>query len=100
MIDAMLEQATAVDGVTGEKGLAGYSAIAPRTWPNSWPYARMDPGFLTEMLHTRTPRLHDPSASTSIRWCLGRYYPQFGDTGSFAEPERVPRRGHGAGPAA
>ena len=81
--DAILEKATAVDGVTGEKGLAGYASYA--LYGTSWfleLYGRMDPGFLPDMLR-RHPRLHDMYRFHIDTWCLGKYYPTCGDSGGF-----------------
>lgn len=84
MIDAMIQRATAVDGLTGEKGLAGYSTIAPRGVAEllGW-FSRADPAFLKEALK-RHPQLHAMYRFHLDTWCLGHYYPQCGDTGSFA----------------
>jgi hypothetical protein len=85
LLDAIIAKATAVDGVTGEKGIAGYSAIAPRTIAEFLGrYARSEPGFLRETLR-RHPRLHGLYRFHLDTWCLGQYYPRTGDTGSFAE---------------
>lgn len=83
MIDGMLNKATAVDGVTGEKGLASYSAYAiAATAGFLAQYTRVDPGFLKEML-SRHPRLSRTFRFHIDTWCLGQYYPLVGDTGWF-----------------
>jgi hypothetical protein len=85
-LDAVIEKATAVDGLTGEKGLAGYTANTARGLALLLAeYARSDPGFLKELI-ARHPRLHAMFRFHLDTWCLGRYYPQIGDTGSFAQP--------------
>ncbi len=91
-LDNMLRQASAVDGVTGEKGLAGYSSFTIAglaqclaTWD------RAQPGFLEAVLQ-REPRLHDMYRFHIDTWMsagsdpIRRYYPQSGDSGSFANP--------------
>lgn len=84
LIDAMMKEATAVDGQSGEKGMAGYTTIAPRTMAEILGlYARMDPQFLSEV-YRRHPRLRDMYRFHIDTWCLGQYYPQSGDTGAFA----------------
>ncbi|MDW8309912.1 MAG: heparinase II/III family protein, partial [Verrucomicrobiales bacterium] len=84
LLDAMLEKATAVDGLTGEKGLTGYSAIAPREIAELLGrYARTDPAFLPEVLR-RHPRLHAMYRFHLDTRCLDAYYPRTGDTGAFA----------------
>jgi hypothetical protein len=84
MIDAIIRQATAVDGLTGEKGIAGYSVIAPHAIASLLGrYARVDPGFIRAILE-RHPRLQAMYRFHLETWCLGQYYPRTGDTGSFA----------------
>ncbi|UCH36008.1 MAG: heparinase II/III family protein [Armatimonadota bacterium] len=86
MLDAILTRATAVDGVTGEKGLAGYAAYAVNgTAVLLEQYARMDSHFLADAFK-RHPRLHDTFRFHIDTWCLGRYYPSCGDSGAFAHP--------------
>ena len=51
LLDEVIEKATRVDGLTGEKGLAGYSAISPRTLARCLAlFARVDEGFLPRLL--------------------------------------------------
>jgi hypothetical protein len=89
ILDSIIEKATAVDGVTGEKGLAGYSTIGPRAVAEVLgQYARLDPKLLAEVLK-RHPRLHDMYRFHIDTWCLEKYYPASGDTSGFAQP--VPR---------
>lgn len=84
MIDAMIQRATAVDGLTGEKGLANYSAIGPRSIADLLGlFCRADPEFLKQALK-RHPQLHAMYRFHLDTWCLGHYYPLCGDTGSFA----------------
>ncbi|MBM3475807.1 MAG: hypothetical protein FJX75_21275 [Armatimonadetes bacterium] len=86
MIDGMLDQATAIDGVTGEKGLAGYSAFTIQGLGVFLEqFARIDPGFLAAQFE-RHPRLAETYCFHIDTRCLGRYYPLSGDTGSFAHP--------------
>jgi len=85
-LDAILDKATAVDGVTGEKGLAGYAAYAVSgTALLLEQYARMDPDFLRRM-SARHPRLHDTFRFHIDTWCMEKYYPSCGDSGAFAHP--------------
>lgn len=84
-LDAMIRTATAVDGMTGEKGIAGYTVIAPHMIAEILGrYARVDADFVGEMLR-RHPQLHAMYRFHLDTWCLGQYYPRTGDTGSFAE---------------
>lgn len=85
LLDEIIAQATAVDGVSGEKGIAGYSTIAPRTIADLLGhYARAAPEFINEAFK-RHPKLHAMYRFHLDTWCLGQYYPRSGDTGSFAE---------------
>jgi len=84
MLDGMIRRATAVDGLTGEKGLAGYSTIAPHGIAELLGlFCRADPEFLRQAVK-RHPALHAMYRFHLDTWCLGHYYPQCGDTGSFA----------------
>lgn len=85
LLDAIITKAIAVDGVTGEKGIAGYSVIGPHNVAALLGrYARSDPDFIRAELR-RHPRLHAMYRFHLDTWCLGQYYPRIGDTGSFAE---------------
>lgn len=86
ILDTVLEKATAVDGVTGEKGLAGYTAFTIRglaTFLES--RARTEGGFLRETLK-RHPQLAQTYRFHIDTHCLGKYYPEAGDSGAFAQP--------------
>ena len=84
LLDGIIGKATLVDGLTGEKGLAGYAVIAPHAVASLLGrYARTDPNFIREAL-ARHPRLHDMFRFHLDTWCLGQYYPRSGDTGAFA----------------
>jgi hypothetical protein len=86
ILDAMLTRGTAVDGVTGEKGLAGYTSYTIQGVAVLLEqYARLDPGFLKNLLK-RHPKVHDMYRFHIDTWCFEKYYPLSGDTGSFAAP--------------
>ncbi len=86
MIDEMVEKSTAVDGVTGEKGLTAYSAYVIRGL--AWflaQFSRLDPEFL-ESLIERQPRLRQTWRFFIDTWINGEYYPRIGDAdGWFAK---------------
>ncbi|MEW6753203.1 MAG: heparinase II/III family protein [Candidatus Latescibacterota bacterium] len=83
LLDGILDQATAVDGVTGEKGLAGYSTIGPQAVAQILGlFDRLEPGFLAGV-YRRHPRLRDLFRFHVDTHCLGRYYPHVGDSGAF-----------------
>jgi hypothetical protein len=85
LIDRMLKTATAVDGVTGEKGLANYSAFTIQSMALFLGlYARVDPHFLSDLL-VRHPRLHQTYRFHIDTWCCQKYYPLSGDSGWFAK---------------
>jgi hypothetical protein len=87
-LDAILDKATAVDGVTGEKGLAGYAAYAVAgTALLLEQYARMDSDFLPQMFQ-RHPRLRGTFRFHIDTHCLHKYYPTCGDDGAFAHPRQ------------
>jgi len=89
MLDPVLEKTTAVDGVTGEKGLANYSAYAVQRLAEFLGYySRMDDQFLPEMIR-RHPRLPQAYRFFIDTWCLEKYYPLSGDTGWFAGPQPI-----------
>ena len=85
ILDQIIAQATAVDGLSGEKGIAGYSSIAPRTIAELLGrYSRIDPGFLSSTVD-RHPQLHAMYRFHIDTSCLGAYYPNTGDSGAFAK---------------
>ncbi len=83
MFDEMVKTATAVDGVTGEKGLAAYAAstIANLAYALAL-YDRLDSGFLKDIL-ARHPALRNSYRFHYDTWFGGLYYPEIGDTGNF-----------------
>lgn len=84
VLDSMMTKATAVDGVTGEKGLAGYSAFTIQSVAGLIEQmSRLDRGFLKDLIR-RYPRIHDMFRFHIDTWCMQEYYPQVGDTGDFA----------------
>jgi oligo-alginate lyase len=89
MLDPVIEQTTAVDGTTGEKGLAGYSAYAAQRFAEFLGYyARMDEKFLPEMI-ARHPRLPQMWRFFIDAWCANNsYFPNSGDAGHFASTHK------------
>jgi hypothetical protein len=80
-LQAMLEKATAVDGLSGEKGLGGYSAIGPRVVAEALAlFDRLDPELLPTLVH-RVPDLKQMYRFHADAWFLESYYPKVGDTG-------------------
>lgn len=86
IVDPMIDKATAVDGVTGEKGLSGYTAYTIQGVAEFLAsLARIDRSLLKDLLQ-RHPRIKDMFRFHIDTWCFGRYYPQSGDTGGYAAP--------------
>ncbi|MDW8322057.1 MAG: heparinase II/III family protein [Armatimonadota bacterium] len=83
LLNETLKKATAVDGVTGEKGIAGYSAFAVRAIGDMVAtFDRVDAGFLRWAVQ-QFP-LRDTFRFHLDTWALQRYYPLSGDTGVVA----------------
>lgn len=83
LLDGILAKSTAVDGVSGEKGLAGYTTIAPRAVAVILgEFSRVEPGFL-RAVYERHPRLHDCYRFHVDTWCGEKFYPHSGDSGGF-----------------
>jgi hypothetical protein len=84
ILDGVLAQATAVDGVTGEKGLCGYSAYVIQSLAVFLALMeRLEPGTLAELFR-RHPKLRQTYRFFIDTWCLQQYYPLSGDCGWFA----------------
>lgn len=82
-LDSVINKATAVDGVSGEKGLAGYATISPRTLGAILSqFSLLEPEFLAAV-YGRHPALHQTYRFHVDMWCMDEWYPQSGDTGRF-----------------
>ncbi len=86
MLDDLIADATAVDGVTGEKGLSGYSVIGPTGVADILSLVSMLEDTYLDELVARHPRLHDMYRFHYDTRCLDAYYPMVGDCGGFARP--------------
>lgn len=87
ILDPMLEQASAVDGVTGEKGMVDYTAHVIKGVANLLAQlSRIEPSFLKETVK-RHPRIHDMFRFHMDTWCIAGYYPNVGDSGWFGKRE-------------
>lgn len=86
LLDDLIEGATAVDGVTGEKGLSGYSVIGPTGVADILSLVSLlEDDFLDDVV-ARHPRLHGMFRFHYDTLCLDTYYPMVGDCGAFARP--------------
>ncbi|MBT3378616.1 MAG: hypothetical protein HN742_15960 [Lentisphaerae bacterium] len=84
IFDAMIRGATAVDGVSGEKGMVGYGSWAVRGLATFIArYNWVDPDFM-QLTFERHPRLSDSWRFFIDVWCFQRFYPHNGDSGGFA----------------
>ena len=84
VFDEMILGATAVDGVSGEKGLVGYGSWAVRGLAELIArYCWIDPQFLRQTF-ARHPQLSASWRFFIDVWCFQRFYPFNGDSGSFA----------------
>ena len=85
IIDQFVEKATAVDGLAGEKGLAGYSAGDSRALAHFLSlYNRLDVQFL-KSLWLRHPNLAKTFRFHVDTWFNQQYYPNVGDCGIFGQ---------------
>lgn len=83
-MDAIISKAVEVDGLSGEKGLAGYSSIAPRDIAEIMEeYAALDPGLIPYLLE-KHPKLRQTYRFHFDTWIDHSYYIHSGDSGSFA----------------
>lgn len=87
--DPILPKMTAVDGLTGEKGLTGYSVFATQHLANVIAlYTRAEPTFLSRLL-ARHPRLARTYRFHIDTWCDSLFYPRIGDCGAVGYPDRT-----------
>ncbi|HWB97685.1 MAG TPA: heparinase II/III family protein [Bryobacteraceae bacterium] len=85
-VDEIVAASTAVDGLSGEKGLNGYATIAPRYLGDFLGlYARFDPGLLKTLVE-RHPKLRETYRFYVEMWSAGQqYFPNTGDGSPFAQ---------------
>lgn len=83
LLDDILKGATAVDGVTGEKGLACYSAGTIQGVARLLGQLTINDSVFLKNILNRHPRIHDMFRFHIDTWCLEKYYPLVGDGGSF-----------------
>lgn len=86
-LQTMLAKVTAVDGLSGEKGLGGYAMGAPRVVASVLSlFSRLAPDLLAEMVQ-RVPALVAMFHFHADTWVGGVLYPRIGDTGGFGKPD-------------
>ncbi|MBN1543263.1 heparinase II/III family protein, partial [candidate division KSB1 bacterium] len=87
-IDEMLRRATAVDGLSGEKGLASYAALSSKVMADFLSfYSRLDADFLAYWLKQR-PEFAETFRFYIDTWIDESYYPRVGDDGRLGEQTR------------
>lgn len=86
LLGAIIDTGTQADGVSGEKGLCCYAALAVRTMADMLEqFSRVEPDFLTEAFKQH-PKLLQTWQFWIDTWCLQAYYPNVGDSTTFALP--------------
>lgn len=86
--DRILANVTKADGLSGEKGLAGYSPIAlNETSRLISMFSVHDPETLPKVLK-KHPKFLQAFRTYANTWCLTSYFPGCGDTGSLSTPNR------------
>jgi hypothetical protein len=88
ILDSLIARSTSVDGLTGEKGLTAYTSYATgRIAEVLALFNRADPLFLPDLIK-RHPRLKEMFTFHIDVWCRQLHYPNIGDCGTFAAPDR------------
>jgi len=85
-IDDLIEEATRVDGLSGESGLSGYAAISPRAIADLLClYSNIDDNLMSDILQ-KHPQLYKTYRFHIDTWYEAKYYPGVGDSSIFALP--------------
>jgi len=83
LLCAVAKTSALEDGLTGEKGLSGYSTIFPITYSGVLArYDVVDPTFVEEIFR-RYPALCKTWKFHIDSWCFEQFYPRVGDCGNF-----------------
>ncbi|MFM1852326.1 MAG: hypothetical protein RIS54_2010 [Verrucomicrobiota bacterium] len=84
-LQVVLEKVTAVDGLSGEKGLGGYAVIAPQLIAGVLVlFSRLDAELLPDLLR-RVPALAAMYRFHADVWVGGAVLPRIGDTSGFGQ---------------
>ena len=87
MLDQIIKDSVLEDGLTGEKGLSGYTTIFPTSFADLiGRFDRLDENFIYD-LFKRHPELYQTYRFHIDTWCLEQFYPREGDCGSFGSPD-------------
>ncbi|HPQ48167.1 MAG TPA: heparinase II/III family protein [Clostridia bacterium] len=88
-LDELIEEATRIDGMTGESGLSGYAAIGPRALADLLClYSNIDDSLMYEIFR-RNPVLYNTYRFHIDTWYNTTYYPGIGDSSIFAYTARL-----------
>ncbi len=83
LLSDILTESVKEDGMTGEKGLSGYTTIFPRSFAKLISrFDRLDSSLLPE-LFKQFPDLHKTYRFHIDTWCMEKYYPREGDCSCF-----------------
>ena len=86
LLGILIDNGTQADGVSGEKGMCCYAALAARTMSEALEqFSRVEPDFLTDAFKQH-PKLLQTWQFWIDTWCLQAYYPNVGDSTTFAFP--------------
>jgi oligo-alginate lyase len=86
LLDIIIRKSTAVNGTSGEKGLANYSSIATKTLSMFLAaMSEQDSAFLQKSI-AKWPNITIMYKFFIDALCLGRYLPTVGDSGYFGYP--------------
>ncbi len=89
ILDSLIIRATSVDGLTGEKGLTGYSSYGTAHFALVLSlFSRPDPDFLQGIIR-KHPEIVDMFRFYIDVWSGMKYYPNIGDCDGFALPDTV-----------
>lgn len=82
-LDHIITENTLIDGLPGEKGVAGYASIGPSLLLDLFTQlSLLREDFIEEIL-TKYPILYKTYRFHIDSWYMNKYYPHCGDTGSF-----------------
>ncbi|HCS76016.1 MAG TPA: hypothetical protein DIW17_19350 [Clostridiales bacterium] len=87
-LNAILEQALKVDGLSGEKGLEAYSAIALESVGRLISLYSLYDNEFTQKIIQKHSKLFQGINFFINAWCLSLFYPGSGDCGYLSKPNR------------
>ncbi|MEW6237940.1 MAG: heparinase II/III family protein [Candidatus Omnitrophota bacterium] len=89
LLSGILSDSLKEDGLTGEKGLSGYTTIFPRSFAEIITlFDRLDPNLLPD-LYKKFPDLYKTYRFYVDTWCLEKFYPRIGDCGWFGSESPI-----------